>query len=135
MFFCGQCGFQVAPGMTRCPRCGAAVDTTNAGPVGDLHSDDPTVASPSFSPSQTGMHTQRDQRRLVLPPESADDYGAPTVFGSATHMDTPAYPTYGGTPPGGQNYPTMGGQPYQQNYAGQAQQDQTARNRGRTTGL
>jgi hypothetical protein len=146
MFFCGQCGFQVAPGMTRCPRCGAAVDTTNAGPAGDLHSDDPTVASPSLPSSQTGMHTRGDQQRLVLHPESGDDYGAPTVFGSATHMDTPAYPTYG-TPPGGQNYPTTGGQqgtyggytpggqPYQQNYPDQAQYDQAARNRGRTTGL
>jgi hypothetical protein len=146
MFFCGQCGFQVAPGMTRCPRCGAAVDTTDAGPAGELHSDDPTVASSSLSPSQTDIRTQGDQSRLVLQPESRDDYGAPTVFGSATRMDTPAYPAYG-TPPGGQNYPTMGGQqgiyagyapggqPYQQNYPGQAQYDRAASNRGRTTGL
>ena len=147
MFFCGQCGFQIAPGMTRCPRCGAAVDTTNAGPAGDLHSDDPTIASPSLSSSQTGMRTRGDQQRLVLHPESGDDYGAPTVFGSATNMNTPAYPTYG-TPPSGQNYPTTGGQhgtygggytpggqPYQQNYSDQAQYDEAARNRGRTTGL
>lgn len=138
MFFCGQCGFQVAPGVTRCPRCGAAVNTGNASQSGEWHGDDQTVASPSFPqsgmPSQSGIQPQRGSGMYP----GNDDYGAPTVFGSATHMDTPAYPGYG-TPSSGQNYPTtMGGQPYQgqgQNYQGQYQNEQAARNRGRTTGL
>ncbi|GCE11995.1 zinc ribbon domain-containing protein [Tengunoibacter tsumagoiensis] len=51
MIFCGQCGLQLAPGSTRCPRCGAVVDATSStanAPYEDIHTDDATVASPAF---------------------------------------------------------------------------------------
>jgi hypothetical protein len=47
MIFCGQCGLQLSPGSTRCPRCGAAVEENEAAGK-DQHLNDATVASPSF---------------------------------------------------------------------------------------
>lgn len=165
MLFCGQCGFQLAPGTTRCPRCGAAVDATNEGRAGELHNDDATIASPSFTPqhsSQLGVQqplTPGEQQQLVLRPESSADYGAQTAYGPTSHVDAqtnyptnrPSYPGYG--PPGNQDYYTSnvpgsymtpGGGNYQIQqpfYPGYGpveqpyQYDQAARNRGRTTGL
>src|SRR5689334_10413299 len=57
MVFCGQCGLQLPPGSTRCPRCGAQVEENEA-TRRDLHIDDQTVASPSYigrNPSMPGQ--------------------------------------------------------------------------------
>ncbi len=67
MVFCGRCGLQLAPGSSRCPRCGALtdVDVTSENP----HMDDATVISP-----------RRDDQ-LTLPAQPGYGYpaGAPPV--------------------------------------------------------
>lgn len=59
MVFCGRCGLQLAPGSTRCPRCGALteVDVVAENP----HMDDPTFVSPRLDEIQT-QRGQVDQR-------------------------------------------------------------------------
>jgi hypothetical protein len=32
MVICNECGTRIAPKVTTCPKCGATVDATNAGP-------------------------------------------------------------------------------------------------------
>src|ERR1035438_2388633 len=54
MLFCGQCGLQLAPGSTTCPRCGTA--TQQGLPQDNQFLDDPTIASNPrlpLQPSQT----------------------------------------------------------------------------------
>jgi len=52
MVFCGQCGMQLAQGSTRCPRCGAVVEEPGMA-AEELHSDDPTIASPAIQAPNT----------------------------------------------------------------------------------
>ncbi len=51
MIFCGQCGLQLASGDTRCPHCGATVESDGT-LQGSPHRDDPTIASLSSIPLQ-----------------------------------------------------------------------------------
>lgn len=72
MIFCGQCGLQLASGSTRCPRCGAIIEETSK-QAGELHSDDPTVATPSLQnqPSALTQQAQQapiNQQPLILRP-------------------------------------------------------------------
>ncbi len=88
MIFCGQCGSQLAPGATRCPRCGAVTDASTSDVVVDaFHGDDPTVEShpyaqqPQASPSPEAPYTARphtpgEQPPLVLHSDNRGyDYG------------------------------------------------------------
>jgi flagellar basal body-associated protein FliL len=108
MIFCGQCGFQLPPGVTRCPRCGTAIDMNTNG-VGETHTDDPTVASPSLRtgqpslpgmpPGQLSQHgvpfTPNNQQRLVLRPgASTPDYNTQQQpYDATSRVDAPNYPT------------------------------------------
>lgn len=74
MIFCGQCGLQLASGSTRCPRCGAIIEETSK-QAGELHSDDPTVATPSLqnqptASTQQAQQSQLNQQPLILRPSS-----------------------------------------------------------------
>jgi hypothetical protein len=73
MIFCGQCGYQLAPGETRCPRCGSLVESNlDAAPtVQDYHPDDPTVASRSLNTRQPSP-AAASQQKLVLRPTDPD---------------------------------------------------------------
>ncbi len=44
MDFCGQCGYRLAPGNTRCPRCGSVIEVGTS--AGDPHLYDPTMVMP-----------------------------------------------------------------------------------------
>jgi hypothetical protein len=57
MIFCGQCGLQLASGSMRCPRCGAIIEETSK-QAGELHSDDPTVATPSLQNQPSALTQQ-----------------------------------------------------------------------------
>lgn len=120
MVFCGQCGLQLTPGDTRCPRCGAAVDTDSA--VEDIHegtqANSPTVGIPYMNndlsqPATRGEpYTPVNPQPLILsgrdksgPYEvqgayeatqqmDASDYGTGTArFPSNPNMDA-SYPGY-----------------------------------------
>lgn len=129
MVFCGQCGFQLAPGTTQCPRCGTKVEEPVMEP-GDLTAPDaPTIASQSVlgrSPVQptpqplTGETTQggsqtsnNDPQKLVLPPVSNQNtYGIEnestrTAYARPSRVNTPGYNTQ--NPTTGTPYPQSGG--------------------------
>lgn len=59
MIFCGQCGLQLAPGSSICPRCGAANQPAILSAGSDqpnvMASDDPTVASDARASSNTPL--------------------------------------------------------------------------------
>lgn len=116
MVFCGQCGFQLAPGTTRCPRCGAFTDVdTSAATVDALHADDPTSMSmrATQKPSQT---TQRmggsiaDQSPLVLRGNTNAAYNPDTqgTYGATVRGTSPSYETYA-PPQSNTGYPPQGG--------------------------
>ena len=135
MVFCGQCGLQLPPGTTQCPRCGASVDADV--PAGEFHADDPTVASPAYTtrnpsnPSQPGLLPPTippaggSQQKLVLGRDVPGyDYGTQASYEATNRVDaqnfatrapnslpsTPgigsSYPGYGS--PSGGNYPSQG---------------------------
>ena len=94
MIFCGQCGLQLAPGSTRCPRCGAAVDAQNVS-SGELHNDDPTIASSSLLTQQQAQ----TQQPLILRPgtgTSGNNYRVQTS--SQTYAGNPDQATYASSP-------------------------------------
>lgn len=163
MVFCGQCGLQLAPGNKVCPRCGAAVESDV--PVGDFHTDDPTVASPAYqvrNPSQPGLppaagpFTPPNPKLVLRPDNQGYDYSTQAAYDPTSRMDASnvANRTAGyGTASGG-NYPPQAYPDYQQSggayppmgtsYPGFAQQRpfsgqyapaQPSSSRGRSVGL
>jgi hypothetical protein len=156
MVFCGQCGYQLPPGETRCPRCGSQVEaSTIAAPtVPDYNPDAPTVEARSLNTRQPSPAAP--QQKLVLRP-SEPDYStqpgneettravtpAPGAGGPpATPAVQPPYPgnasqeTYYPGPAPQQNtpYPAYGqGQPT--DYAGQYQPARRRSSAGRTVAL
>ncbi|HEX4206386.1 MAG TPA: zinc ribbon domain-containing protein [Ktedonobacteraceae bacterium] len=135
MFFCGQCGLQLAPNITRCPRCGATVDP-NAQQGGNAHADDQTVASPSLSnqlgqhPSQPGTQgpfTPPNQQRLVLGSDSGGnhEYGTQGAFDATSRMGSTSNPV-SNVPPVNPNYYPQSGGNYQGYYPQQGFQSGNA---------
>ncbi|GCE25023.1 hypothetical protein KDA_05070 [Dictyobacter alpinus] len=134
MIFCGQCGLQLAPGSTRCPRCGAAIDEASATTEGEFHADDATVATPSLlNRNSPTSQPPAGQKPLILRPgtsgtqANSNDYGTPDSFDydSTSVMEqanqNPAGGSYPGYPPqtntgfptqSGGNYPTQSGGNY-----------------------
>jgi ketosteroid isomerase-like protein len=135
MIFCGQCGFQLPPGIARCPRCGTAVETNMTTGAGETHTDDPTIASPSLRtgqpslpgtfpgqsslpgmpPGQLSQHgtpfTPNNQQRLILRPGGGTpDYNTQQqAYDATSRVDAPNYPT---NTPAYPNYGTQGGGNY-----------------------
>jgi hypothetical protein len=116
MIFCGQCGLQLAPGDTRCSRCGTAVELQLS--AGEAHPNAPTVESQSFvartppppeTPQAGGQFPTNNPQKLVLRPNSNSyDYGSQAAFEATTRMEPPqmrtGYPGY----TQGSGHPTMG---------------------------
>lgn len=128
MIFCGQCGLQLAPGSTRCPRCGAAVEETVAGSTGgELHTDDATIATPSLlAQNQPPSQPQASgPKPLILRPGSStpgnnNDYGTHMPYDATSMMEStsqtqspPMGNSYPGYPPqSGAGYPPQSGANY-----------------------
>ncbi len=103
MIFCGQCGLQLAPGSTRCPRCGTAVELADTAMGGDLHVDDATVASRAFivqnqapwapQTSQTPPQLPNNQRPLILRGDSDYGYGMQDANGATSRVEQVNYST------------------------------------------
>ena len=123
MVFCGQCGLQLAPGNTSCPRCGSVTEPVLS--IDDPHLYDPTIVT-SFpapqtphSPQPPVSEVQRPpvsptppQQRLVLRPDSNAGYHAPTPYDPTSMMtppvSSPDQRAYDGYPPqSGGTYPTQ----------------------------
>jgi hypothetical protein len=131
MDFCGQCGFQLAPEDTRCPRCGAVIEPGEPSATGNLHPNAPTEQARSFianrpAPTSTQGYTNPPtqqnemQQKLVLRPGwNGDNYSTAASSDATSMMDQPmmgnAYPQQSAT-----NYPPAGGYP-PQTYGGFAQ--------------
>ena len=119
MIFCGQCGLQLAPGSTRCPRCGTVIEAADATAGGDLHVDDATVASRAFIvQNQTPPQTPNSQQPLILRGSGDYGYGVQDANGATSRVERVNYGTqmpptqqqvmgnsYAGYPAGG--YPPM----------------------------
>lgn len=129
MLFCGQCGLQLAPGSTTCPRCGTATqpglpqdnqyldDPTIASnprlplhlpatPLDNPHAEDPTIASDPrlpLHPQQTPFPQTPSQPPYVSGPGSSNPYSIGQV------------PS---TPPRGASYPGFPGYPNNPSYPG-----------------
>ncbi len=131
MDFCGQCGYQLAPEDTRCPRCGAVIEPGEPSATGNMHPNAPTEQARSFianrpAPTSTQGYTNPPtqqnemQQKLVLRPGwNGDNYSTAASSDATSMMDQPmmgnAYPQQSAT-----NYPPAGGYP-PQTYGGFAQ--------------
>ena len=94
MIFCGQCGFQLAPGTTQCPRCGAKVEETNGQPT-ELHSDDATIATHSMTVRNTPGQSQVSppQPLILRPGANSNDYGSQMAYDATSRVEAPNYGT------------------------------------------
>lgn len=156
MIFCGQCGFQLSPGDTTCPRCGAQTEA-------NLLDKDPGINNPteiSHAILESPRRNQMSQTGPTIAPHAPQQ---PLRLGSDTSnyqtandettsmMEAQTYPPqqgYNTYPPqqmagsGAYGYPAGGGYPqpsYQQPGPGGQQaalaQWQEANNRGKTGAL
>jgi hypothetical protein len=84
MTFCGQCGLQLSPGMTRCPRCGTLVEEPGMA-NGELHTDDPTMASHSILSQyqQANQANQFNQTRQSSPLPNPNTPRPPLILRSS----------------------------------------------------
>lgn len=106
MVFCGQCGLQLSPGMTRCPRCGTETEIAADNNMEPLQADSPTIAAayiqrPTAFPSQQAFPaTSPEQQQLVLRPDSNGNYDYAAASGNeqTSAMNAPDYHTHSNTP-------------------------------------
>src|SRR5712691_11609362 len=113
MVFCGQCGYQLAPGNTLCPRCGAPVEPDLI--LDDPEPDNPTVASGLINaPTSAQPNIQRPvsstspapQEPLILGPDGGIYNPNQQVANATTNMM--GAQTYGTPYPGSSFDPKSG---------------------------
>jgi hypothetical protein len=97
MIFCGQCGLQLAPGTTRCPRCGTTIEETNTSAT-EMHPDDATIASQSLNSFNTrnpaGPSQVSPPQPLILRPgANSGDYGTQMAYDATSRVEAPNYGT------------------------------------------
>ncbi len=129
MLFCGQCGLQLAPGSTTCPRCGTA--TQPGLPQDNQYLDDPTIASNPRLPLQP-QPTPIDNPHAEDPTIASDPH-LPLHPSQTPFPPTPSQPPYvsgsassnpysfdqvPNTPPRGASYPGFSGQSGYPSYPG-----------------
>src|SRR5437764_9198923 len=122
MVFCGQCGLQQVPGATRCPRCGASVESNGA--AEEYYGDNPTMASfpyvaqtPPQAPkfSQAGVPSPINPQKLVL---GGDQQSTLAANAPTNKVDAPTYNTQLSSSPSNQNMSTpYASYPSTSNYA------------------
>ena len=137
MVFCGQCGYQLAPGNTVCPRCGTPVDPDLNLTMDNPEPDNPTVASgfihaptqarPGIRPPGNGSPGSRltpaQQEQLILGPDgNTYDPNAPIANDPTSMMGASTYAVPEQAPPvnpnAGMSYPGYA----QQNFGNYPQQ-------------
>jgi len=112
MLFCGQCGLQLAPGSTACPRCGSVTQPALP-PIANPHSEDPTIASDPrlpLQPPRTPYPQVPGYSPIPTTPGSSNPYATEQIPGTPTPSPLPtervSHPGYPGpSNPGFQGYP------------------------------
>ena len=99
MVFCGQCGLQVPPGKTACPRCGTPTEPEFDLVPEDPRAYDPTLAAlPSYEPDYqrtVGTSTSLQQQKLVLRPDGNDhNFSGQAVNDPTSMMNAQGYAGY-----------------------------------------
>jgi len=109
MVFCGQCGYQLGPADTTCPRCGAQAEANLSNARPDTYH--PTEASqaipgriPRQEPTSPGpgsqFHQSAPQAPLILGPVTANEQLAnetTTLMNSPMYAPPAAYPPQAGS--------------------------------------
>jgi hypothetical protein len=113
MVFCGQCGYQLAPGDTICPRCGAKTDadlieydpgTYNPTEVSQAiieRAPTQAVRPPTYTNQASWPNQPEQGGPLILGPVAPNSQIAnePTAMMNApTYAPQPSYPAYGAYP-------------------------------------
>lgn len=121
MVFCGQCGLQLAPGDTRCSRCGTVIEAEAPMTGGVSYPNNPTVEAQSFiaqHPPQfntqgaAGPFIPNEQQQPLVLRSGPDGsgYNGAAASDATSMMGKPfipnAYP--GATQQGRGNFPTRG---------------------------
>ena len=105
MAFCGQCGLQLPPGKTACPRCGTPTQPEFDLLVEEPQVNNPTLAvPPSYEPDYShpvGASGSLQQQKLVLRPDgNASNFNTQTVneptsmMTAQNHWGYQDYPAY-----------------------------------------
>ena len=156
MAFCGQCGLQLPPGKTACPRCGTPTEPEFDLVAEDPHENDPTLAALSnYDPPYqrpVGASGSLQQQKLVLRPEgNGHDFSSLAVndptseMSAADYANHPAYIQPSAIPPSNQymnaSYPDfrsqadMGYQPAASQYGTTPAQAPARKGKGRIVAL
>ena len=99
MVFCGQCGLQLAPGSTACPRCGSVTEPDLSPLVEEPHLYDPTIVT-SFGAPPTPQPppmspTPPQQQKLVLRPDGvATPYEPTSTIAAQPPLSSPDRQNY-----------------------------------------
>jgi hypothetical protein len=95
MIFCGQCGLQLAPGVTRCPRCGATVEEGTGTPTTEMNPDGATVASLSLNTHNpvNPSPISPPQPLILRPGADGNDYGSQIASDATSRVEAPHYGT------------------------------------------
>lgn len=124
MVFCGQCGLQLAPGATHCPRCGTPVEGDVV--VEEYYADGPTVASFPYmaqTPPQPGKSNSAGTVSLNNPQKLMPDADIQSTLGAnapTSRIDASTYDTRISRPPSNPNMGTpYTGYPSSGNYSPQ----------------
>lgn len=110
MVFCGQCGLQLSPGMTRCPRCGTMTEIAADNNIEPLQADAPTIEATYIQRPQVTMYpdvpqqsfsaTPPDSQKLILHASSNGNYSYTPASGNeqTSAMNAPDYHPHASAP-------------------------------------
>ncbi len=110
MVFCGQCGLQLSPGMTRCPRCGTMTEIAADNNIEPLQADAPTIEATYIQRPQVTMYpdvpqqsfsaTPPDLQKLILHASSNGNYSYTPASGNeqTSAMNAPDYHPHASAP-------------------------------------
>jgi hypothetical protein len=140
MVFCGQCGYQLAPGDKICPRCGTKTDVDRIEhDPGTYNPTEISHAMPSRAPTQSvrsSWPANQQPGPLILGPVTQDEQLAnetTTMMGAQTYAPQQSYPGY--PQQGGYGYSAPGYPSYQSGQAAALTEILDASRKGKVTSL
>lgn len=121
MAFCGQCGLQLPPRASNCPRCGAAIETI--APMDESHPNDPTIAMlPTLdaSPASPTLPAQWPASNPPTPLPADTNPGASQMASGPTYQANTPLPPVTPQPAVNPSHPGYPGYPGYPDYSAQA---------------